>query len=316
MGKAALNGSEGRYDRSMRFRAPLFAFFFVVGLVVPLAAQATIPFFGPIVPEAVNLCAAGWGAVIDVVNRIIELLITIAIVFIAPLMIAWAGFLYVVNPVDPGGIAKARSILTNTVVGIVIALAGWLIVDAVMAVLYNSTTPVSDGSVLKTWSSIISSGDKPFCLIREGSLYKLNQTTYTGVSANNATMTPSGKTVGLCSPFNLACSPDVLQQVGFTQAQANVMSCIAANESSGIPATPPYNIAHPGSNSTACGTFQITKSTWNKNATGSCADFSNCMNAACNVQVAKTLVAKNEYKDWTCANCNSKAQTCIQQYGG
>jgi hypothetical protein len=94
------------------------------------------------------------------------------------------------------------------------------------------------------------------------------------------------------------------------------MSCIAVTESSGIAATPPYNIAHPDSNSTACGTFQITKTTWNTAATGACADFSNCMNASCNAQVAQALVANNGYKDWTCANCNSKAASCVQQYGG
>ncbi|MDO8700276.1 MAG: hypothetical protein Q7J56_01205, partial [Deltaproteobacteria bacterium] len=118
----------------MRFRTFFFALIFVVGsLALPLAAHAGIPFFGPIIPNAVvqyedpvthktittteNVCAAGWGMVITVVNNIIALLITLAIVFVAPLMIAWSGFLFVVNPVDPSGIAKAKSILTNTIVG-------------------------------------------------------------------------------------------------------------------------------------------------------------------------------------------------------
>ena len=59
-------------------------------LALPLAAQAGgIPFFGPIVPDAINRCAAGWGMLITVINNIISFLITLAIVFVAPLMIAW-----------------------------------------------------------------------------------------------------------------------------------------------------------------------------------------------------------------------------------
>ncbi len=293
----------------MRSRVFVFAFLLVAGsLTLPLAAHAGIPFFGPIIPDAINKCAAGWGMLITVINNIISLLITLAIVFVAPLMIAWSGFLFVVNPVNSSGISQAKSILTNTVVGIVIALCGWLIVDAVMSVLYVGN--------LGAWSQIINwNGDA--CLIQEGSLYKLTPASpgVTGVSANGGVVSTNGKT-SQCSSSNTACSPAALQTAGLNATQANVMSCIAVTESSGIPSTPPYNIAHPGSNSTACGTFQITKTTWNTAASGACADFSNCMDASCNVQVAKILVAKNGYSDWTCTNCNNKAASCVQQYGG
>jgi len=291
----------------MRFRTPLFTILFTVGVfAVPLAAHAGIPFFGPIIPVDSNQCAAGWGMLITVINNVISLLITLAILLVAPLTIAWAGFLYVVNPVDPGGIAKAKGILLNTAVGITIALAGWMIVNAIMAVLYNPSNPGD------TWSSLISSGGLPPCIDLKASLNQSAGGSITGISASGGVVY-SG-TTAQCSSSNLACSPAALQSAGFTQSQANVMSCIAVTESSGIPGTPPYNIAHPGSNSTACGTFQITRTTWNKYATGACSSFSNCQNAACNIQVAQTLVANNGYSDWTCANCNSKASACIQKY--
>lgn len=162
MGKAVLNRTGRRYDRDMRSRASLFALLFVVGFfVLPQFAHASIPFFGPIVPNAT--CPAGWGMIITVINNVIEFLLTLAIVFVAPLSIAYAGFLFVVNPVNAGGKEQAKKILTNTIVGIVIALAGWMIVDAVMAVLYNP------GNVLGTWSSIINSGGAPVCLTQAGS---------------------------------------------------------------------------------------------------------------------------------------------------
>src|SRR3989344_5737521 len=120
----------------MRSRISLFALLLVFGSVaLPLVAHAGgIPFFGPIIPNEQitvngvvtnqNVCAAGWGMLMIVVNNLISFLLTIAIVFVAPLMIAWSGFLFVVNPVDASGKEQAKKILTNTVVGIVIALAG------------------------------------------------------------------------------------------------------------------------------------------------------------------------------------------------
>ncbi|MCX6790429.1 MAG: pilin [Candidatus Kaiserbacteria bacterium] len=155
----------------MRFRFPLFALLFIAGsLAVPHLVHAGIPFFGPIIPGSnipgnINaVCPAGWGMFMTVINNIIELLITIAIVFIAPLMIAWSGFLMVVNQGNEGKITEAKKILTNTVVGIVISLAAWMIVDAIMAVLYRSP----DGA-WGTWSSLINSSGSE-CLPQKGAL--------------------------------------------------------------------------------------------------------------------------------------------------
>ena len=152
----------------MRSKIFLFALLLVAGsLALPFVAQAGgIPFFGPIIPQTGDqaVCAASWGMLIVVFNNIIRLLITLAIVFVAPLMIAWAGFLFVVNPVNASGKEQAKKILTNTVVGIVVALAGWLIVDALMAVLYN---PREAGG---TWYSLVTSGGMDPCIPLRGSL--------------------------------------------------------------------------------------------------------------------------------------------------
>jgi hypothetical protein len=94
-----------------------------------LSAHAAIPFFGPIIPAAYNACPASWGLLVTVINNIIAFMITIALAFVAPLMIAWAGFLYVVNPMNPGKREDANKMLTHALGGIIIAVAGWLIVD-------------------------------------------------------------------------------------------------------------------------------------------------------------------------------------------
>jgi len=171
----------------MRSRASVFAFFIVASVFVlpAIASAAMIPFFGPIIPPSYNVCPAGWGMIMDVINNIISLLLTLAIVFVAPLMIAYSGFLFVVNPVNAGGKEQAKKILTNTVVGIVIALAGWMIVDAIMAVLTPNGKPFG-----QNWASLItSSGGTSSCLIQRGSLPEdpLNQVTPTGITAVQAT---------------------------------------------------------------------------------------------------------------------------------
>lgn len=317
----------------MRFRLPIFALLFIAGsLALPHFAHAGIPFFGPIIPEGNNVCAAGWGMFMIVINNIIELLITLAIVFVAPIMIAYAGFLYVVNAYDPSGIAKAKGILQNTIVGIVVALAGWLIVDAVMAVLYDTGAKTSGGT-LGVWSSLVSSnGD--FCLKQAGSLPTdtLNPAiTLSGVNADGTVTTTYGKPTAQCASTNTACSLDALKAAGFTEAQANVMSCIAVTENSG---------RSTGCNGNACGTFQIML-TVNKLVGSACGGTLNCPalckgakgnavkneascqpcvvaanNPQCNAQTAQNLFAKSGYTPWTTLSDNTKSAACVQKYGG
>lgn len=122
-----------------------------------------------------------------------------------------------------------------------------------------------------------------------------------------------------CADGNTACSVEVLKQVGFTEAQANVMSCIAVTESSGNPNS--YN-----QSSGACGTFQILSrhksSNWNQSNlhSGSCDSATSCNDAYCNAQAAYHLVQRREergqakYGDWTCPGCNAKAQACVDTY--
>lgn len=244
----------------MRFRVPLLAFFFAILFSFPLAAHAGIPFFGPIIPAAYNVCAASWGMLITVINNIISLLITLAIVFVAPLMIAWAGFLYVVNPVSPEGIKKAKGILWNTVIGIVLALAGWMIVAAIMAALYNPETPIAGGK-LGIWSDLIGSRGIPSCIDLKGSL---NQTSsgmpITGVSASGTLNSPPSGKAGT------ACDPAIVKAAAaaggyeLSSVQANTLACIAAPESSCGSNLQNYawNTGVPGKpGSTAYGAFQV-----------------------------------------------------------
>ena len=226
----------------MLFTISLFA---IGSFAVPHFAHAAIPFFGPIIPSAQSACPAGWGLFMIVVNNLIELGLTIAIVFIAPLTIAYAGFLYVVNPIDPSGIGKAKSILTNTIVGIVIALAAWMIVDAVMAALYNKA------AMGATWSSLIGAGGDQLCLPQTAA------PTSTSVSTNNV----SSVTNGTLSSGTGACDANVVQSAAksagydLSTSEANTLACIAKPESTCGASNINYNW---GKGSSAVGAFQVT----------------------------------------------------------
>lgn len=228
--------------------------FLAGSLALPLVAHAGgIPFFGPIIPPEGSLCAAGWGMLMIVINNIISLLITLAIVFVAPLMIAYSGFLFVVNPVNAAGKEQAKKILTNTVVGIVIALAGWLIVNAVMAVFYNPTAQSENGATkLGVWANLVTSGGEPFCLIQASSLESLNQVPITGISAYGSYSPGGSCTVPTAGP----CTTQNLQNSCFGST-ANSAAQVCAYESSGNPTNLSKSDLTADGYSYSIGLFQI-----------------------------------------------------------
>ena len=112
-----------------------FAGIALVMFVLPDFASAQIPFLGPIIPENFNQCPIGFSGLIVVINRLISLVLTVLIIFVAPLLLAWAGFLLVINAARPEGKEEARKMMLNVVIGIAIALSAYLIVNAVLVAL-------------------------------------------------------------------------------------------------------------------------------------------------------------------------------------
>lgn len=67
-------------------------------------------------------------------DRLIEYLFTV-LTLVVVLMIMYSGFKLVLSQGDPGAWSNAKSMFTNVVIGFVIILSAWLIVDTVMKVL-------------------------------------------------------------------------------------------------------------------------------------------------------------------------------------
>lgn len=212
----------------MRSRISFFVLLFVVSsLVLPAFAHAGgIPFFGPIIPQGDNqaVCPAGFGMLMEVINNIISFALTVVIVFVAPLMIAYSGFLFVVNPVNSSGKEEAKSVLKNTVVGIVVALASWMIVDAIMAVLYQPSNPS------EVWSNLVNSGSSPACLPQKGALP--GEVLAPTVTAPGIEVTPSVPEV---APGQFTFDPGISAQVpSESGALSSLLSCMVARVPSGV----------------------------------------------------------------------------------
>ena len=59
-------------------------------------------------------------------------------VFLSAILFAWAGWLYLTSVANPGGKDRAKTVFGNVLIGLLIILASWLVIDTVMRTLVNS----------------------------------------------------------------------------------------------------------------------------------------------------------------------------------
>lgn len=104
----------------------LFGFFF--SLLIVHAGEVKL------VPCSGSECTAC--KLFGLANNIVQFLILIAI-SIATISIVWAGFLLISAGGDSGKVTKAKSVFVNVLIGIIIALTGFLIVDTIVRSLTN-----------------------------------------------------------------------------------------------------------------------------------------------------------------------------------
>jgi hypothetical protein len=98
-------------------------------------------FTGTIFPDVCNCVGAngvptgaGFGCVLLVIQQLFHFLMYFG-VLAAVAFIAYAGFLLIINPTNPGNVTKGRTIMLDAVIGLVVVLAAWLIVNTLFSVL-------------------------------------------------------------------------------------------------------------------------------------------------------------------------------------
>ncbi len=238
--------------------------------------------------------------VTELINNVVAWLFVVLSI-VAAILIMIAGFKLVTSGGNSSALSAAKDTLVNILIGFIILMGGWIIIDTFMKALVT-------GQVYGIWNQIQCTNQPGAYNAPAGSGQSaVAPSRYTGVTGGGVQ----------CAAANTACSVSTLMGYGFTPEQANIMSCIAMTESTGNP-----NAYNPtGGGLGACGTFQFRQSTWNdiRNRPAGCEDYAtSCRDASCNAQMALLLVQRSRtgYSDWTCPNCNTRAQGCIDRYRG
>lgn len=131
--------------------------------------MASLDFFGPILPDACNCAhqvtangvsvassAPAWGCVLQIIQNLQNMFLSLAVLLIT-FYIAYAGITYLMSPTNEEKRTQARQRIVNAVIGIVIVLCAWLLVDSIMKVLYDGSGQNKTG--FGPWNSILSSSD-------------------------------------------------------------------------------------------------------------------------------------------------------------
>lgn len=103
-----------------------------------LAFATTVAFPSLVSAESLIPCDGGptdgcdFNDLMALVNNVINFLIFDLALPIAAVVIAYAGFLFLTSGDEPGKRTKAKKMLVNIVIGLVLALASWLIVQTIL----------------------------------------------------------------------------------------------------------------------------------------------------------------------------------------
>ena len=125
------------------------------------AAEAT--FFGPIIAPECNCEADGtisapdWGCVLQTVQNTINLAISLSVI-IATLFIVYTGFMFVASAGNPRTREQAKTRLMNVVVGMLVVLSAWLVVDFIMKTLYG------EEGKFGPWNAILQGEGDDMCI--------------------------------------------------------------------------------------------------------------------------------------------------------
>lgn len=186
--------------------ALIFASLALVAFAVPSSALAAgASFFGPIVPEACRACPCGFAGVMQIIQNLMNFGISISII-IATLIVAWAGFMYITSSANPEGRSTANKMLMNAIIGLLIVLSAWLIVDFVMKSLY--------GGQFGPWNSILQGGDQ--CIVEKPNkpLFSGNIFAIPGEGSANGEGEGTGDTCGTDSSTMVEIPATAVQGAG------------------------------------------------------------------------------------------------------
>ncbi|OGI90209.1 hypothetical protein A2911_02290 [Candidatus Nomurabacteria bacterium RIFCSPLOWO2_01_FULL_40_15] len=104
-------------------------------LLVPATSFAAglVPPCG--VDPVTQKCIWGFNEFMILINTVIQFILFKMVVPIAAIMFAYAGFLLVTSGGETSKRTKAKTIFTNVAIGLIVAIAAWLIINTILSIL-------------------------------------------------------------------------------------------------------------------------------------------------------------------------------------
>lgn len=217
-------------------------------------AQSNLPLFDPewqLVPEAHELDAdcpvgspLGFGGALQLIQNVMNAAISFGVIIMV-LVITFAGILWLLTPTNPENHSQAKKVLTNAVIGLLILLSAWLIVDFVMKLLYNGNTSFGP------WNEILTGGD--ICITAASTTPLFSGNIFSVPGQGGSFSYPLTGSFGACNPATLQTAAS---QAGITlsASDARMFACLAGPESTCGTRLRNYNW---GRGSSAYGAFQV-----------------------------------------------------------
>ena len=247
------------YTVSMEFaRKALVALIFACAIFVPAVSLAAT---GPsdsgwhIIPDACKCenSAPDFGCVLQTTQNVMNFGVYIAII-IMTIAISIAGFIWIFTPISASQREMAKSTLMNAVIGMVIVLSAWLIVDFVMKTLYNPGTTGGSGGAWGPWNEIIHSKGAGDMCVKESSPSTSPSTNGSGVTTTDnptTTTTATGAVVdGHANAFAYQTSGVANQEGARSPALISLLNCMVQRVPAGVGKISAITDSHSGTNAT------------------------------------------------------------------
>jgi len=311
----------------------------------PVTVEAS--FFGPIIPPECNCedqalegggtitTAPDWGCVMQTVQNVMNFAVSISVIIII-ISIVYAGVMFMTSAANPHARETGRKMVMNAVIGTLVVMSAWLLVDFIMKVLYDPAGEANFGP----WNEILAPGDAPRCFQVAERPDALPGIIGGGIAGGNGPLS-RGTGTG-------ACNPTLVQQGaaagGFviTNSQANTLACIARFESTcgahnlnyrwgrGSSAAGPFQVLLDGNSAAyenrACyqaagvtGPLNCDSGFRNGNPIAGSAVAARCVRAAsnlnCSASAAAYILRRQGFGAWVTDPNSAKQRECINNQG-
>ena len=252
----------------------------VVVILLPHFAHAASTLFNPIISPECNCnyvvtgngtvtptSAPAWGCILQTIQNTINLVVAFATVIIT-IFLALAGFTYMTSGGSPEKRQLANKRLLNAIIGLLIVLCAYLVVDSILKVIYDPSNLKDFGP----WNSILANNAGPGA----DCLAPVNPPPISGLSSSNATGA-GGVTAGSAatggSPSaqntNSSCTAAALNPV--FGGQAAEMSCVTKYEDGSCNPSEPSGVdIGADGNPVSYGLFQVNISANNLSSFPAC----------------------------------------------